>query len=404
LKKIAVIGAGASGLMAACYAAGEDREVVIFEKEKKIGRKLLITGNGRCNITNRNISTDHYHGQNPRVVHNLFARFGLDETIDFFHGIGIPFAEGKDGKLFPASLQASTVPKIFQYELKKRNVDIMLHRRIDSIEKKGEQFHLTTAGQEEFFFDTVILAAGSCAYSSTGASRRGYELARSLGHTIRKPWPVILPLNIPLKKLHRLQGIKWDVSMRVESKGRIITESTGEILFTGYGISGPVTLDVSRWVNESIMDGGDPTVIIDLFPGMDSSELSSELDLLWEDGGKKTGFSLQGILKERMPEVFLEMWGIDPEKRVLSLSKAERKRIAEQLKNLQLKPGEPRSFDEAVAAAGGVRVGEVNPRTMESTLVKGLYITGELLDIDGDSGGFNLQFAWSTGAIAGMEQ
>jgi predicted Rossmann fold flavoprotein len=182
-KRVAVIGGGASGLTAALIAS-EKCSVVLFEKQKKIGRKILITGNGRCNISNTGIDVSRYHGYNPGFVKNVFARFGLDETENFFRSIGIPFIEEEDGKLFPASLQASLIPKVFEYELTTRGVEIRLHRRIDKIISYKKKFRLITAGMEEEEFDSVILSCGSCAYPQTGASRGGYELAHSLGHTV----------------------------------------------------------------------------------------------------------------------------------------------------------------------------------------------------------------------------
>ncbi|MCP4131779.1 MAG: NAD(P)/FAD-dependent oxidoreductase [bacterium] len=407
MKKIAIIGGGASGLIAACFAAGENKQVLLFEKQKKPGKKILITGNGRCNITNRNIDPSRYHGRNPRFVNNVFGQFGPEDTTRFFESIGLPLVELNDGKLFPASLQASVVPKLFLYELKKKNVDIHLEEKIDSIvppSSPGKEFTLITGSGKKHPVHSVILAAGSCAYPQAGASKAGYDLAKSLGHKVYDPFPAILPITIPLKIIHTLQGIKWDCSVRAVHKKKTIARSSGELLFTAFGISGPAALDVSRAVNDTVTKGEPVEIIIDLFPGLSPDELNSRLDLLWYDSGKKLSFSLLGILKERMPEVLLSITGIDPERRVGSISGEEKKLIVSTLKGLALKPGKARSFDEAVVAAGGVDVNEVTPSTMESKIIKNLYITGELLDIDGDSGGFNLQFAWSTGVIAGREQ
>ena len=404
MKRIAVVGAGASGLIAACFAAGKKREVVVFEKQKKIGRKILVTGNGRCNISNRFINTSHYHGANPEFVNNIFGRFGLDETIDFFKTCGVPFVETKDGKLFPASLQASTIVRIFEYELQKRGVTVMLHRRIDSITKKDGRFSVVTAGKERFTFDSVVLAAGSCAYSPVGASKIGYDLAESIGHSIVDLFPSLLPLNVIEKNIRVLQGVKRDCALSVMLNGKILGCSEGELLFTSYGISGPAALDISRVVNEQMLCGTSPVIQVDFFPEYSDDELTQCVEELWIDGSKGVGFSLAGIINEKIPGVILKSIGIEPRKKVFELSKKDRKTIVYQMKNFQLIPGEPRGFKEAVVAAGGVDVRDIDPGTMESKLVKNLYLTGELLDIDGDSGGFNLQFAWSTGALAGMAQ
>ncbi len=401
MKSVAIIGGGASGLMAACFAA-ERAKVTVFERQKMAGRKILATGNGRCNISNRGLDSSRYHGKNPSIVRNIFGRFGLDETEAFFESIGLPLVDGKDGKLFPASLQASSVQKLLVYEAQKRGADITLHRRVDAIIPETGGITLVTAGHERFMFDSVILAAGSCAYPGLGASNSGYELAASLGHTVHTPFPAIVPLNVPMKALHKLEGIKWDCRLRAMRGDTALSESTGELLFTKYGISGPAALEVSRAVNAEAVAGRQADIILDFFPDKDEREVSSLCALLWNDGERTAAFSLAGILKERMPEAILGAAGIDPFRLVRDLASREKNSIVAALKEFRIPTGKPRGFEEAVVAAGGVDTDEIDPATMESRRVKGLYITGELLDIDGDSGGFNLQFAWSTGAIAGM--
>ncbi|HOK03357.1 MAG TPA: NAD(P)/FAD-dependent oxidoreductase [Spirochaetota bacterium] len=401
-KKVAVIGAGASGLIAACFAS-KKCDVTIFEKQKKIGRKLSVTGNGRCNISNTNISPLKYHGGNRDFVRAVFGRFTPDDTRNFFETIGIPFIEEDEGKLFPASLQASTVVNFLEYELTKNSVDIRLHRRIDRIFPQKKGFKLITAGMEEFFFDSVIISCGSCAYPQLGAANGVYDLPASLGHKIINPFPSITPINITLRSLHRLQGIKWDCRLKVCFENKVLASSYGEVLFTPYGISGPAALKVSRWANELSLRGKFAEIEFDFFPELSFDELIALLKIVTSDPQKPIGFSLLGILKERMPEVLLYAGGFDPDKQNKDMIK-ELPEIAKLLKGFTAKVGKCRGFDEAVVAAGGVSVDEVNPLTMESKLVKNLYFTGEILDVDGDSGGFNLQFAWSTGAIAGMSQ
>lgn len=404
MKRVAVIGGGASGCIAACFAAGGGNSVVLFEKQKKLGRKVLVSGNGRCNITNRNLSAGCYHGGNPLFVNNVFSRFGLDETMDFFKSIGLPLVEEKNGKMFPASLQSASVMRIFEYELGRRGIEARTHRRIEAIQSTGSGYTLVTSGREAEEFDAVILAAGSCANPPSGGSRDGYELARQMKHTVREPFPAILPVTIPLKIIHRLQGVKWDCATRVTMGKKTLASSEGELLFTAYGISGPASLEISRAVNETVLRGQSPQIVIDLFPGRGEKELGDVIGMLWADGSRSAALSLTGILKSPMPDVLLRMAGIDPAAPVGQLGKEMRGALARVLKGLTLEPGKPRGFDEAVVAAGGVDTDEVDPATLESRRAKRLYITGELLDIDGDSGGYNLQFAWSTGALAGLAQ
>ncbi len=401
-KRVAIIGGGASGLIAACYAS-KNCNVTLFEKERRLGRKILASGNGRCNISNRGVSPDRYHGKSTGFLNNLFGAYGVEETVDFFQSLGLPIVEQGEGKLFPASLQSSSVMNIFIYELKKREVTVSLNSLVKDVLKSEDEFLVSTnAGVSSF--DSVILASGSCAYPSLGGTKQGYEIARSLGHRVHEPFPVILPLNMDDKKIRRLQGIKWDCALSVVSKDRVLGQRFGELLFTNYGISGPVSLAVSGMVNECVLAHEEVLVQVDFFPHYSREALRQLLEELWADKRKKLSFSLCGILKERMPEVLLEMAGLNPEMRVGELSSRHREKVINALKRTVLHPGKPRGFGEAVAASGGVSTDEINPRTMESLKHRGLYITGELLDIDGDSGGFNLQFAWSSGALAGMSQ
>ncbi len=404
MKHVAVVGGGASGHLAAYFAALNGNRVVLFEKQKKLGRKLLATGNGRCNITNRNIALSNYHGRNPKFVLNVFSRFGLRETEHFFNNIGLPLVEENHGRMFPASFQASSVTGVLLYELKKLNVDIKTHRKVVKIGAVKGMFKIITAGKEEYSCQSVILSAGNCSYPQLGGTKVGIELVEELGHRIVEPFPAILPVNIPLKSVHRLQGVKWKSSIAVLCKGKIISSTEGELLFTGFGLSGTAALDISRSVNENIIKGKSPEIVIDFFPQYSYDELFELFQSIWADSNKKLSFSMTGIINSRIPEVVLGISGIDPDRRINELNIREKKEIVKIFKCFKLTPGKPRPFSEAVVAAGGVDVSEINPATMESRIVKNLFITGELLDIDGDSGGYNLQFAWSTGAIAGMSQ
>jgi predicted Rossmann fold flavoprotein len=402
-KNIAVIGAGPSGMIAAIFAARSGCRVTVFEKQKKAGRKLSITGNGQCNITNSSIDQSRYHGHNTAFVRSVFSRFGLDETIDFFYSIGIPLVEKKHGKLFPHSFQAQSVSDILEYEMAKAGAELILHKRIDRIIPSKKGLTLESPG-EQALFDSVIVACGSCAYPQLGASPDVYDLVRPLGHHIYEPFPAILPVTVPLRVLHRLEGIKWECGVKAVSGGRTLASSEGEVLFTKYGISGPATLDVSRALNEALVSGRDAHVVLDLFPDRSVAETEELMEFLLADPSKKLGFALLGALKRHMPEIMLEIGGFNPALLCGALDGKKRKALLCFLKSVTITPGAPRPFSEAVVAAGGVDVDEVDPSSMESKKQKGVYLTGEILDIDGDSGGFNLQFAWSTGALAGASQ
>jgi predicted Rossmann fold flavoprotein len=400
-KTVAVIGGGAAGLTAAIQAARRNCRVTVFEKQDRCGKKIAASGNGQCNISNRNIEESRYHGADPSFAIKVIEQFDNKQTEKFFLSIGIPFREGKNGKLYPYSLQAGSVVNALLYEAGRHNVAIHTHRQIESIVKISEKFVLRTAGHEDYTFDAVILANGGCTYPSLGGNSTGYIQAMSFKHTVKEPFPAIVPVNIPLKRTHRLEGIKWDVRLTVLIDGENTDASAGELLFTKYGISGPVTLDISRSLNDPACNNKDRVVEIDFFPERSLTDLESMLADLFNAGERKIAFALEGVLKKRIPEVILESVNIHTNEKTSNGSKHIPK-IARALKQFRITSGEARGFAEAVVAAGGVLTNEVNPATMESKLVKGLYITGELLDIDGDSGGYNLQFAWSSGAVAGM--
>lgn len=399
---IAIIGAGSAGMTAACFASEGNNRVVLYEKQKKPGRKILATGNGKCNISNTGIDVSRYHGRHPDFVRNLFGRFGPEETEAFFLSLGIPFTEENLGRLFPESRHSASVIDQFQFVLKNRGVTQRIHRRVDTVKRVSDFFEVTTAGREKERFERVILATGSCAWPALGGSDSGYRLAASLGLKIREPFPSIVPLNIPLKPLHRLQGIRWNCRVRVWQDTLLKAETVGEVQFTGYGISGPATLDVSRHVNEAVVQSLPVHVDLDLCPEHSEEELKALVDTLLSHREKPVATALNGLLRKGMPEFFLGQMGLDTAMPAGKLRGDQVRTLVGMLKSLRLEPGEPRGFEDAVVAAGGVDVAGIDPVTMESREIPGLHLAGELLDIDGDSGGFNLQFAWSSGALAGM--
>ncbi|MDA3899219.1 MAG: NAD(P)/FAD-dependent oxidoreductase [Spirochaetes bacterium] len=399
-RSVIVVGGGASGIVAAIEAARAGASVTILEKQKSLARKVAASGNGQCNISNSRLSHEYYHGANPLFTRNIFGHFSLDDTRAFFLSIGLPLCERQQGRLYPFALQARTVCEFLEDELRRLHVSVQLHRCVESITPlSGGAFKLVTAGRDEYFSDSVILATGGRSFSKLGGSSRGYQLSEMLGHTVSETYPSIIPLSIPEKAIHRLEGIKWDSRLTVQSGNKLIAQSSGELLFTNYGISGPVTLDISGAVNRLVVSGRPADVVIDLFSGFSHDELNSFLLPLYR--GASVSRMLEAVVKKRMPEYILYKAGIEPERRADSLSSEERSLLVEHMKALCIEPGSPRSFEEAMVTAGGIDVGQLVPATCESKLVPGLYITGELLDIDGDCGGFNLQFAWSSGAVAG---
>lgn len=403
MKNVAIVGGGPAGVAAAIYAAEKGFQVTIFEKQKKLLRKIYVTGNGTCNISNRNVAVDKYHtfGKNTDFIKSLLSKYSYEDCCSFFNSLDLPFREKDDGRAYPFSLQASHVAEILEYKLNSLGVDLKLHRRVDSIFKNKNKFKIITAGKEEFYFDNLILSAGSPAYPDLGGSKRGQQLAEKLGHKTVDFIPVILPLNIPEKQLHRLQGIKQDVRLTVFSNRGKQCQAEGELLFTKYGISGPVTLDISTTVNLLQDKGEDVYIEIDFFPEMNFKELSSFLENIFKDKNKTILFSLESILKKRIPEYILNKINLPLNEKNSSVDDILLKKLADLLKRMTVVPGENRGYRDAVTAAGGVDISMIESNTMESKKIKNLYFAGELIDVNGECGGYNLHFAWASGCIAG---
>ena len=396
MTKVGVIGAGASGIFSALFAAKECL-VTVFEKNDRPLKKVTASGNGQCNISNMQIDRNVYHGDSDFAM-KVISHFGMDSVRDYFYDLGIPFAEGKNGKLYPFSFQSSSVVDALLFDAQRKKVSIKTQSRISRIKKIKDKFELLMENNGVYDFDKIIIASGGCSYPSLGGSSDSYKMSSSVGHNVIEPFPAVVPVNIPLKKIHRLEGIKWNCALKVISNGKELRRSEGEILFTKYGFSGPVTLDVSRYVNDPDIENTE--IEIDLFPSIKHGELAKLLEKIFSVRGRSASSALDGILKKRMGQVFLELASFDPEREAYSyIDKCSE--ISALLKASRFVPGEARGFADAVVAAGGVDCNEVNPFTMESKKMRGIHLTGELLNVDGDTGGFNLHFAWASGALAG---
>lgn len=388
---VAVIGAGASGLSAAIHAARLGAKCVIFEKQKAPLRKVLASGNGQCNISHSSITIDRYYGQNTEACRSLFAKFDEDGISDFFRSVGIYLREKEDGRRYPWSMQSSTVENALLRETERLRIEIQLHRKIRRITRKKDSLTLETEGRDFYQARTVVLSCGSRAFGPLGGSSGVYDLALSLGHTVTELVPVLLPMNIQEKNIRRLEGIKWDTGVTLIIDGKKKKSAIGELLFTKYGISGPVVIEVSSLANRAVTDRENTVLELDFFPEMYEEELCLFLEPLFELE-KKNGAAaaLDLVLKKRMAPVLLE-----------GMEKCPLRKAAHHLKHYPLTPGPVRSFDEAMACAGGIPLSEINTKTFESKKYSGVFISGEVLDIDGECGGYNLHFAWSSGAVAG---
>lgn len=422
MKRVIIIGGGAAGMMAAVAAADAGAEVWLLEKNEKLGKKLFITGKGRCNVTNGadmetllgNVCT------NRKFLYSAFYGYDNAAVMTFLEKAGCPLKTERGGRVFPASDHSSDVIAAFQRELKKRGVEVSLHTEVRSLLTESGFFSETGQGtaaarQEDrngrritgvrttdgrkLTADSVIVCTGGISYPSTGSTGDGYRFAEETGHKLTKVCPSLVPFQIKEDWCSRLMGLSLkNVSVRLRCGKKEVYEGFGEMLFTHFGVSGPLILSASSYY----VQGAETTLFIDLKPAMASEQLDKRILRDFEDNkNKRFKNSLGALFPVKLIPVIIELSGIHPDKRVNEITREERRHFAELIKNLPLTVTGTGSFAEAIITRGGVSVKDVNPSTMESKKVKGLYFAGEVLDVDALTGGFNLQIAWSTGRLAG---
>lgn len=406
MKKVIVIGAGAAGLMAAGKAAERGLLVSLVEKNDKVGKKLLISGKGRCNITNDTDMEGLIESipGNGNFLYSAFYNFSNHDIIDFFNKRGLKTKVERGGRVFPVSDSASdVVDTLYKYIIDNR-VKLFLNCPVCGIHAKdGKVTHVVLKDGRKLDCDAVILAAGGASYPGTGSNGEGYEIARNTGHRIIDLKPSLVPLLAEEDWVNKLQGLTLkNVSITIlNNKKNKIYSDFGEMLFTHFGVSGPLILSASR----HIMEYGfkDVKLVIDLKPALGPEILDNRLQRDFEKYNRKQfKNSLDDLLPQKMIPVVIERSGISPEKPVNQITKEERLRLAKLLKGFELAIKGARPLNEAIVTAGGVCTDEINPSTMESKIVKGLFFAGEVIDVDGYTGGFNLTIAFSTGCLAGM--
>ncbi len=401
--KVLIIGGGASGMMAAIMLAREGRQVTLVEKNKELGRKVLITGNGRCNLTNANLDISRYHGENPLWAYHALTSFDNYAVLGFFEDLGVPCREESDGRYFTVCGQASAVVAVMADEIRRLGVELRLDEPVVRVEREGSGFATVLKFEERLLSDRLVIAAGGESYPKLGSSGDGYRFAESFGHRIVPTTPSLVPLQVAERWIKAMEGLRWDVLLQLIRGEEVLSESYGEVLFRSFGISGPPTLAISREAARS-PEGTETLIRINFFPDMSEQDLDSLLETRWQHRPERgLAFSLIGLLPDRIGPAVLTQAGFDPELNVARIGKRDRQRIVRALRDTRVTLDGPRSYAESQVTAGGVATDEVNPKTMESRLVPGLYFTGEVLDIDGDSGGFNLQFAFSTAAMLSNE-
>jgi hypothetical protein len=401
--KVAVIGAGAAGLMAAYAAACMGNEVTVYEKNEKCGKKIYITGKGRCNITNQISPADFLNNvvNNSKFLTSAVYSFTPEDTINFFKDGGLPIKIERGSRVFPVSDKASDVTKCLENYCRQAGVDIKLNTIIDKIDVLDSTISGIVVNKSHIPCDKVIVCTGGLSYPSTGSTGDGYKFAESVGHKIIPAKAGLCGLNIKGDYYKQLQGLTLkNVELSSYYDGKLIKSLFGEMLFTHFGISGPIVLSTSSLINR--LDLKKVKLYLDLKPALSLEVLDKRLLRDFEENSNK---SIENCLKSLLPNalipVVLERAQISSDKKVNIISKAERARLLTTLKKFDIIVSSLRDFSESIITSGGVCVNEINPKTMESKLVKGLYFCGEVLDVDAFTGGFNLQIAFSTGFAAG---
>jgi len=398
-QRIIVIGGGAAGMMAAVVAAGKGAKVTIIEHQNQIGRKLKSTGNGRCNFTNLHQQPDCYRSTNEGFPFPIYEAFPVQDTIAFFLQLGL-FSKNRNGYMYPYSDQAMAVIELFEMELKRLQVSIVTETKCIKIRPKGGGFQIQT-DKGDFFADKAILTAGSKAAPITGSDGSGYALAKELGHTILTVLPALVQLRCQETFYKKLAGLRVQGEVTLLLDGKIVATDTGEIQFANYGISGIPIFQVSRYAAKGLFEKKEVVVRLDLMPDFSKEQLFYFLMNRKMTRDEKTwGEFLVGVFPTKLAHVLLCLSNLALSDRV---EKKGLEQLATLIKSFPTIVISTHSFEHAQVCMGGVETTEVNPHTLESLLIKGLYFAGEILDVDGICGGYNLQWAWSSGHRAGEE-
>ncbi|KGP76567.1 flavoprotein [Desulfosporosinus sp. Tol-M] len=403
-KDVIVVGGGAAGMTAAISAGRLGADVTILERNPRVGKKILATGNGRCNFTNVNADITCYHGNNPKFAYSALAYFTIDDTIRFFEKLGIEHKIEDLGKVFPMSDQASSILDVFLYELNELGVNIICDACVKDIHRKKNKFIIELENGKVYLGDRVIIAAGGKAMPSSGSDGRGYDLVIRLGHTITDIFPALVQLMLEGSFFKRIEGVKFVGTAEIVYNNKSVAKDRGDILFANYGVSGPPILQISRKAGELLQEGKEGHLKINVMDKLSREELSKLICKRSQiSSNKPIDFSLVGLINKRLIPVVLTEAGINNFKRPVGmLSAQEREGIIDILSGWRFKIRGTKSWPSAQVTAGGVDTHEINQNTMESKTVKGLFFAGEIMDIDGSCGGYNLQWAWSSGFLAGQ--
>ena len=396
--RIGIIGAGASGMMAALTAAENPKnEIILMERQARVGKKLLATGNGRCNLSNTYADRGGYHGSEPQFSDYARGAFSVQDTLSYFESIGLMTVEEASGKIYPYSDQANSVVDVLRFALQKPNIQLLTGFDVKKVRHTGDGF-LVSSDEETISCDRLIVACGGLAGTKLGGSMSGYKILSQFGHKSTRLRPALVQLKTNFEGIAALKGVRANCHITILHDDKIFAQDTGEIQFTDYGISGPVVFQISRDV---CYGPGNWSAKMDFIPHMTEEEIFGALcrrrntELNAED-------LLTGILHNRLGKVLARCAGLRDQKKIAELNDGQLRWVATAVKEFTITLTEPMGMDSAQVTAGGILTCDFDDRTMKSKLVPGLFACGEVLDIDGDCGGYNLQWAWSSGRLAGL--
>lgn len=408
MSKIIVIGGGAAGMLASIYAAKNGHEVTVYEKNEKLGKKLYITGKGRCNITNAaDMETLFEHVvTNKKFLYSAFYGFTNQDMIAFLKELGLQTKIERGDRVFPASDKSNDVIKVLQAEMEHLGVSIKLNHEVTEVLVEDGMYQgvMVKGKQKPVRSSCVIITTGGFSYQTTGSTGDGYRFARKMGHTVTDIQPALVPLVIKQSFCKEMQGLSLrNVEVTIKQGKKQVYQNFGEMLFTHYGVSGPLILSASSFLDKYIKQKKELTLSIDLKPALSEEQLDDRIIRDFEKNrNKQFKNALDELLPKKLIPVMIRESDIDPEKKVNTITKEERRQLVSSIKRFTMSIEGFRGFQEAIITRGGVSVKEINPSTMESKQAAGVFFAGEVLDLDALTGGFNLQIAWSTGYTAGI--
>ena len=403
MTDVIIIGGGAAGCFAAVWAARYGKSVIVFEKNEKLGRKLRITGKGRCNVTNNSSTDEHMKNipVNPRFLYSSFSNFDADSTMEFFEGLGVPLKTERGNRVFPVSDNANDIADALAREMKNLGVQVV-HSRVTKLITENGAVKGVKAGGQEYPCSSVIIACGGKSYPNTGSTGDGYTLAESVGHTVTELKPSLVPLTSPDRYCTEMMGLSLrNVTLKLMDGEKAIYSEMGEMLFTHFGVSGPLVLSASSHIRD--MQPNRYKLLIDLKPALTAEQLDARIQRDFaENLNRDFSNGIRALLPAKLIPVAVKLSGISPQQKVNGITKEQRHKFGELLKAFPVRISGFRPIDEAIITSGGVSTKEIDPKTMESKLCSGLFFAGEVIDVDAYTGGFNLQIAFSTAYTAAL--